>query len=190
MDEGEENIFDAFFVTSLLITSALDEGAISEDMAARLFDIRSLCLRIIKGETSFDDAFKGLYIQKGRVLFSLAEYNEKGIADGKTPSEYLESWQGGQLSEARCIEAGKTVASIERIFRLRGLRSVEFYDLAKLIVKVPVQFIYRKRNYFSVGYPSFEKDLFEALRIYDTIQEIRSGFTGLRMWAYFSTMGA
>jgi len=171
-DDSEEDLFDALFASSLLMTSALGEGSISEDMAAKLLDIRSLCQRIIKGDTTFEDSFKTSYIQKGRVFFALEEYNEKGIEDGKTPSEYLESWDREKISEARYIETGKTVSSMERIFRLRGLRNVDFFDLAKLIVKVPTQFIYRKKNYFSVGYATFEKDLFEALRIYNTMQKL------------------
>jgi hypothetical protein len=172
MDECEEYLFDAFFVTSLLITSALNEGSISEDLASRLLMTRNTCRSIIKGETSFDDAFKALFIQKGRALFALEEYNEKGIPDATTPSEFLESWSNEGINEDDCIEAGKIIASIERIFRLRGVRSVEFNDLAKLIVKVPTQYIYRKRNYFSVGSATFEKDLSEALNIYEVIRTL------------------
>jgi hypothetical protein len=170
--ECEEYLFDAFFVTSLLIGSALNEGSISEDLVSRLLKTRTTCRRIIKGETSFDDAFKPLFIQKGRALFALEEYNEKGIPDGQTPSEYLETWNGDGISEDDCIGAGKIVASIERIFRLRGLRSVEFNDVAKLVVKIPVQYIYRKRDYSSVGLATFEKDLFEALDIYNVIKAL------------------
>jgi hypothetical protein len=61
------------------------------------------------------------------------------------------------------------IDSMERIFRLRGLRYVDFSDLAKLIIKVPLRFIYRKRDYRGIGYATFEKDLFEALRIYNCI---------------------
>ena len=49
---------------------------------------------------------------------------------------------------------------------------MEFVDLANFIIKVPLRFIYRKRNYYSVGYARFERDLFEALRIYKGIQEL------------------
>jgi hypothetical protein len=172
IDSTGEDLFDAFFVTSLLITSALNEGSISEDLASRLLRTRGICRGIVKGETSFDDAFKGLFLKKGRELFALEEYNEKGIRDGKTPSEYLESWAGAGIKEADYIEAGKAVASIERIFRLRGLRSIDFNDLAKHIVKIPVQFIYMKRSILSVGSATFEKEIFEALRIYETIQSL------------------
>jgi hypothetical protein len=169
LDESSEDLFDAFFVSSLLMTSALSEGCVTEDMAARFMAIRDLCHRIIKGEVTLEDSFKGLYIQKGRISFALEEFKKKGITDGKTPSEFLESWDSEQESEALYIEAGKTIAAMERIFRLRNLTNVEFDDLAKLMVNVPVQFIFKKKNFYGVSCGTFEKDLHEALRIYDTM---------------------
>jgi hypothetical protein len=172
LDESTEDLFDAFFVSSLVMTSALSEGCISEDMAARMMAIRDLGHRVIKGEITLEDSFKELYIQKGRIFFALEEYNKKGITDGKTPSEFLESWDSGKISEARYIEAGKIVAAMERIFRLRNLTNVEFNDLAKLIVNVPVQFIYKKKSYYGVSCGTFEKDLSESLHIYNIIQNL------------------
>ena len=172
LDESTEDLFDAFFLSSLVMTSALSEGCISEDMAARLIAIRDLCHRIIKGKITLADSFKELYIQKGRIFFALEEYQEKGITNGKTPSEFLESWDGDQINETRYIESGKTVAAMERVFRLRNLINVEFDDLAKLIIKVPVQFIYKKRNCYGISCATFEKDLYEALKIYNMMKDL------------------
>ena len=172
IDAGDEDLLNAFFVGSLIMSSALDEGLISEDLAAQLLDVRTICQGIIKGETTFDDAFKEFDIQKGHIFFALEEFKKKGIADGKSPAEFLESWEGEHIKETRYIEAGRSVSSMERLFRLKGLRNVDFYDLAKLVVNVPVQFIYRKKNFFGVGYSTFEKDLLEALRIYNSFQKL------------------
>lgn len=182
LDESTEDLFDAFFVSSLIMTSALSEGFISEDMAARMMAIRDLGHRVIKGETTIKDSFKELYIQKGRIFFALEEYRKKGITGEKTPSEFLDSWHSDKVSEARYIQAGKIVAAMERIFRLRNLTNVEFNDLAKLIVNVPVQFIYKKKSYYGVSCSTFEKDLSGSLQIYSIIQnlpdEIRSFMLG------------
>jgi hypothetical protein len=59
------------------------------------------------------------------------------------------------------------IYAMERIFRLRGIKYVEFADLANLMVKVPLKYIYRKRNYSGIGYATFERELFEAQRIYN-----------------------
>ena len=49
---------------------------------------------------------------------------------------------------------------------------MDFSDLASLILKIPLKFIYLKKNYFGIGYATFEKDLFEALRLYNGIQRL------------------
>jgi len=61
---------------------------------------------------------------------------------------------------------------MERIFRLRGIRHVEFHDLANVMVKVPMKFIYKRRNFSSIGYATFERELFEALRIYNGLYRL------------------
>jgi len=55
---------------------------------------------------------------------------------------------------------------------LRGILHVEFHDLANVMVKVPMKFIYKKRNFSSIGYATFEKELFEALRIYNGLHRL------------------
>jgi len=172
LDESTEDLFDAFFVSSLIMTSALSEGCISEDMAARMIDVRDLAHRVIRGEITLEDSFRELYIQKGRIFFALEEYKKNGITGGQTPSEFLDSWDGSRIGGADYIESGKNVAAMERIFRLRNLTNVEFNDLAKLMVNVPVQFIYKKKSYYGVSCGTFEKDLSESLHIYNVMQDL------------------
>ncbi|MDB9823066.1 hypothetical protein OAC89_05125 [Deltaproteobacteria bacterium] len=172
IDTKDKDLFNAFFVSSLIMFSALGEGLILEDLASRLFEIRDLCLRIMEGETTFEDFFNKLYAQKGRLFYALENYYNKGIPMDRTPSEYLKSWETDESYEGDYNRAGMMVHSMERIFRLRGLRYVEFIDLIKLIIEVPLRFIYQKRNYEGIGYATFEKDLFEALRIYNSIQTL------------------
>jgi len=172
LKESTEDLFDTFFLSSLIMTSALSEGCISEDMAARLMSIRDLCHKIIKGEIALENSFKELYIKKGRLFFALEESGENGIPNGTTPSEFLESWHSDRIDEARYIETGKAIAAMERVFRLRNLINVEFDDLARLLVNVPVQFIYKKRSYYGISCGTFEKDLNEALYIYNTLKDL------------------
>ena len=169
IDTRDKDLFDAFFVSSLVMYSALGEDLILEDLASVLFEIRTLCHRIMDGRTSLDDFFAALYAQKGKFFYALEDFYSKGIPEGKTPTDYFESWTPGEPGETDYYGAGKMIDSMERIFRLRGLRYVDFSDLAKLIIKVPLRFIYRKRDYRGIGYATFEKDLFEALRIYNGI---------------------
>jgi len=48
------DLFNAFFLSSLVMISALGEDQILEDLANRLFIIKDLCFRIIKGETTLE----------------------------------------------------------------------------------------------------------------------------------------
>ncbi|MBW2104416.1 MAG: hypothetical protein JRH05_17640 [Deltaproteobacteria bacterium] len=61
---------------------------------------------------------------------------------------------------------------MERLFRLHGIRYVEFVDLVNLMVKVPLKFIYKKRKLSSIGYASYEREVYEAFRIYRTLQNL------------------
>ena len=40
------------------------------------------------------------------------------------------------------------------------------------MVKVPLRYIYKKKNYSGVGYATFEKELYEALRIYNGLEDL------------------
>jgi len=64
------------------------------------------------------------------------------------------------------------IFSLERIFKLRGLRYVDFSDLAQMIIQVPLKYIYQQKSYYSVGYATFEKDLYEALRVYNYLNKL------------------
>ncbi len=171
-DMGNKDFLNAFFVGSFIMFSALGEDLILEDLATRLFEVRRLCQMIIEGETSFEEHFKAVYRQKGRLFYILEEFQRKGLPQGTSPSEYMESWEGDESETKDFLKAGRMINSMERIFRLRGIRYVAFSDLASLIVKVPIKFIYQKRKYYGIGYATFERDLFEALRIYNCIQRL------------------
>jgi hypothetical protein len=127
---------------------------------------------IMDGKTSLEVLSEEICAQKGRFLYMLEEFYRKGIPRGTSPSEYMESWQEVEAHEGDYSRAGKKVVSMERVFRLRGLRYVEFIDVAKIILKVPLPYIYQKRDYHAIGYATFEKELLEASRIYNSIQKL------------------
>ena len=171
-DRSDKGLFDAFFISSIIMFSALGEDLIMEDLAANLFEMRNLCTRIMEGETDFEHYFNELYTQKGHLFHALEEFQKKGLPEGTTPWAYMKSWKGDSSSAGRIMKAGKLIHAMERIFRLRGIRYVDFSDLANLIVKVPLKFIFQKRNYSGIGYATFEKELFEALRMYNGIKRL------------------
>ncbi|MBW2609387.1 MAG: hypothetical protein JRC68_03465 [Deltaproteobacteria bacterium] len=172
IDIGDKELFDAFFVSSFVMCTALGEDLILEDLASRLFQIKTLCHMIIAGEITVGDHLEELYAQRGDLFYALEEYQKKGLPENMAPAEYLTSWERDESEKDSYIKAGRMIYSMERIFRLKGLRYIEFSDLANLIVKVPLRFIFQKRNYFGIGLATFEKEGFEALRIYNSVQRL------------------
>jgi len=175
IDFQDRDLFDAFFVTSFIMFSAMRVDLILEDLANRLFQLRSLSHRILEGETTLEDRLNEIYARRGRLYYALDAYGQKGLPEKITPAEYLKSWKGDESDEEHYVQAGRMIYAMERIFRLRGIRYVEFRDLANLLVKVPLKFIYKKRSYYGIGYSSFERELFEALRIYNGLRGLPEG---------------
>ncbi len=168
----DKDLFDAFFVFSFIMLCAIREDLILEDLAGRMFQTKKVCDRIINGENTLESHLDKIFIRKGRAFHAMQKCLSEGIPPDITPVDYLKSWDGEDIGKAEQISAGSMIFAMERIFRLRGIRYVEFLDLAYLLLKVPLKFIYRKRNFSSVGYATFEKELFEAFRIYNTIQHL------------------
>jgi len=172
VDFKDKDLLDAIFLISFIMMFAMEETLIIEDLATSLFQLRSLCHRLIDGETHPEDHMREIYLQKGRDHHALEAYRRSGLPEGMTPGRYLESFEGKEPERDAYVRSGAMIYAMDRIFRLRGIRHVEFHDLANVMVKVPMKFIYKKRNFYSIGYATFEKELFEALRIYNGLHRL------------------
>ncbi|HYQ60981.1 MAG TPA: hypothetical protein VEP29_08010, partial [Desulfatiglandales bacterium] len=172
VDFKDKDLLDAIFLGSFIMMFAMEEALIIEDLANRLFQLRNLCHRVIDGDTHPEDHMREIYLQKGRDYHALEAYRRSGLPEGMTPGRYLESYDEEEPDQEAYSRSGAMIYAMERIFRLRGIRHVEFRDLANVMVKVPMKFIYKKRNFSSIGYATFEKELFEALRIYNGLHRL------------------
>jgi len=168
----DDELFDAIFLSSLIMFLAAGEDLIMEDLATRLFQIRNLSHRIIAGETNPEDHMRELFAQKGHLFHALEAYRRDGLPSQMVAASYLESYRWQESERENYVQAGKMIYALERIFRLRGLRYVEFVDLANLMVEVPLKYVYRKRSYAGIGYATFERELFEALRIHNSLRDM------------------
>lgn len=171
VDIKDKDLFDAFFLSSFIMFSAMREDLIVEDLAARLFRLRDLCHRIMDGETTLEEHLSRDYAWKGHLHYALEAYEVTGLPTNTSPAKYFESWERDEKEKEKYIRAGRRIASLERIFRLKGIRYVEFPDLANFLIEVPLKFIYEKKKYYGIGYATFEKELFEALRIYRELKK-------------------
>ena len=168
----DKDLFDAFFIFSFILLCAIREDLVLEDLAGRLFQTRALFHRIIDGETTLDAYLHEVFQQRGELFYALEEYRLKGLPEGVTPADYLESSEKGGVEKEECVRSGKMVFALERLLRLRGIRYVGFIDLANLLLEVPLKYIYRRRKFSSIGYATFEKEIYEALRVYNTLQNL------------------
>lgn len=168
----DRDLFDAIFLSSFIMFYATGEELILEDLATRLFRFRTLCHRIMAGETNPEDHLGEVFVSKGRLFKALETYQREGRPEDTPSASYLESFPWQESERGRDAEAGKMIYALERVFRLRGIRYVEFADLAHYRVKIPLPYIYRKRRYYGIGYATFEKELFEALRLYNSLNQL------------------
>jgi hypothetical protein len=168
----DKEVFDAFFVLSFIMISSIREDLILEDLADRLFQIRALGLKILEGETTLDAQMEEMFLERGNLFFAVEAYQTEGLPEGVTLAKALPCEKMAAPEKSKCITAGKLLLAVERLFRLRGIRYVGFLDLANLMLKVPMKFIYKKRNFSSIGYATFEKEVYESFRLYNTLQNL------------------
>ncbi len=168
--QGSLELFDAFFLSAFIALSAVREGLILEDLASWLLQIRALCHGVLTGHLAFDSHLEETYCQLGSLFFALEAFLQHGLPEDVAPASYLVSERWEALDPTERLRAGKMIFATERIFRLWGNHYVGFFDLASLAVKVPLKFIYKRRRFSDIGYSSFEKEIFEASRIYSTLQ--------------------
>lgn len=169
----DKDLFDAFLITTFIMLSAIREDLMLEDLALWIFKTRAVCHSVIDGRTTLQEQLDRVVIKRGRLFYAIQQYQENGLPKSVTPSEYLALKDWGTIDRTKLLRAGRMILAMERIFRLRGIRYAEFQDLARLIIKVPLKYIHKKRRFHNVGFATFEKDVYEAFRIYKTLQSMQ-----------------
>ncbi len=168
----DKDLFDAFFIFSFIMLSSIRDDLILEDLAGQLFKTKAFCESILEGKTSFSERLDRIFMQRGVLVYALIQYKTTGLPKDISPSHYLksEAWKKPEKSE--CLRAGKMAFALERIFKLRGVRYVQYNDIVKLMIKIPPKYIYKEHKLSSIGYAAFEKEIFEAFRIYNTLKTL------------------
>jgi len=175
LSKRDKDLFDAFLITTFIMLSAIREDLMLEDLALWIFKTRTVCHGVIDGKTTLQKQLERVVMKRGKLFYAIRKYQQKGLPKGVTPSEYLASREWKSIDKDEQIRAGRMILATERIFRLRGIRYAEFRDLARLIMKVPLKYIHKKRRLHNVGFATFEKEVYEAFRIYKTLQSMQEG---------------
>ena len=171
----DKDLFDSFLIATFIMMGAIREDLMLEDLALWIFKTSAVCHGVIDGKTTLEKQLERVVLERGRLFYALEKYQHQGLPKGVTPSEYLADKTWKSLGRTRLLQAGKMILATERIFRLRGIRYAEFRDLARLMMKVPLRYIHKKRRFHNVGFATFEKEAYEAFRIYKTLQSMQEG---------------
>jgi hypothetical protein len=169
---GDDLVFEAFFLHSVLAAAAYREGLMVEDLLDRFLELRQVALLVIQGEVSWQTHMQREFLLIGQGL--LTETTEARA--GRGPLALFSEWDNGGGDDA-LRRKGEDVAAVERLFRLLGLADVNCVDIQMRILDMPVNFIYHKKGLKSTGSQKFEADLLEAETVCEAImaldQEIR-----------------
>jgi hypothetical protein len=169
LESGDRQLFDAFFLTSFIAFAAVREDLMIEDLAARLFLIRAVGHRVIGGKATLGSTLNDLYHEKGKLSYGLESRNEAGSSNQTSNADGPEETPVRNRDLSEYIGEGRRIFALERVFRLSGIRFVEFGDLCNLMGRVPLRYIYQNRGFASIGYATFEREVYEAFRIYNTL---------------------
>ena len=164
IEKKDQQLFDAFFIFSFIMLSAIREDLLLEDLAGKLFRIKEICDKIIAGEMTLMGYMNKLFSKKGALYLQVKEYLKKGMSSNQQKSN--------EEVRSNLVDMGKMIYALERILRLRGVRYVEFPELAKLLMDKPIKLIYAQKGFLSIGYSTFEKEMFETYRIYRTFYSL------------------
>ncbi|MGV8074612.1 MAG: hypothetical protein AB2L11_08665 [Syntrophobacteraceae bacterium] len=159
----DECLTDAFILHSILAASAVQEGLMISDLLDLFLSYRTLAVELIKENTTWPVRLREHFREKGEDIladFKLISSRDQvlitdshyfGIVDDDIDDEAL--WQGRQA------------AALERLFKLMGIPWVDYQDVQKFLLKIPVSFIYHKKKLKSVGASSFERDISAAQKL-------------------------
>ncbi|MEJ2428481.1 MAG: hypothetical protein P8075_06120 [Deltaproteobacteria bacterium] len=169
---GDELLFEAFFLHSVLAAAAYREGIMVEDLLDRFLNLRQLSLSIMRGEISWQSYIDNEFRAKGKTLLT-----EVDAAGSDQNALFLSSKWDSLKNDQGYRRKGEDAASIERLFRLLGIPEVSFADIQMKFLDMPISFIYHKKGLKSTGLDKFAEDLEHAIVAYQAFmrfdEEIR-----------------
>ncbi|MBW1982138.1 MAG: hypothetical protein JRJ12_13055 [Deltaproteobacteria bacterium] len=158
---GDELLFEAFFLHSVLAAAAYREGVLVEDVLDRFQRLRQAGLQVLRGELSWKSYVEHLIELKGRTLLTAAAQSE--FSDSRLFA--LPHWLQLPDDEAGRRTKGEDVAAVERLFRMVGLADVHFIDVQMHSLGMPLNFIYHKKGLKTTGLRKFESELGLAVKV-------------------------
>ncbi|MFH1033802.1 MAG: hypothetical protein V1806_04790 [Pseudomonadota bacterium] len=175
-------LVEALFILAVICTAAREEGFLSEDILERLFNLQDTVRRLSHQGVSAKAAHLEEIEGHARQHLAFQRYLEVQRQEAPVAGlrHLLETTQLPLEEPERqnLLEQGRRDAGLDRLLKLRGLYFIDALDLMMLRSGVPVPFIYRQKGLRSLGITHFERDLYEALRLYRGLLSLPEEYQG------------
>ncbi|MCB2186918.1 MAG: hypothetical protein KQJ78_10900 [Deltaproteobacteria bacterium] len=162
-------LVEALFLLAVILAAARREGHLSEDYLERFLGLLKLIRNLALKGKSAQEAQEEHILGFARQHLAFQHYQD--IQNGEAPTASLRHLldttrlpEGPEGEE--CLAAGRRLAGLDRLLKLRGLLMVTALDILMLEHRVPVPYIYRLKNLRSMGLTHYERDLYEGRRLY------------------------
>ncbi|MBF0498008.1 MAG: hypothetical protein HQK58_15770, partial [Deltaproteobacteria bacterium] len=148
-EKNDRLLWDLLFIHSIITTAAIKEEILTEDTLNTFFQIYRAGVLVLEGVTDWH---------------RMQEVRFKRLA-ANIPEKFIDEVGGPE-------SVGRTVAVWERFLKISSLGHISYQDIIAHRTDTPPVYIYRKKNLKSVGKNTFEKDLYEAVRISNILRAL------------------
>ena len=159
-EAGDEDLFDAFFIHNLVAIAAIRQEAVTEDLMDRLLELRNQALSVIRGQTDWRSLVAEQREAEQSRLSALIN-KPRPLASEEVLPGRASCHLGGDLAGA----AARTVAGLQRLYRLHGMWFLTVEAVLLFSRKVSLVQIQRRLGLASIGQANLERSLYEVLRL-------------------------
>ena len=174
LDWGDPLMVEGLFILSIVFAASRREGLLSEDLLERFFTLLRRSRNLSLLSLSAKDAMAADITEHARKALAMDQYRD--LQNSQAPSvglrHLLESARLPEEAKEEWRERGRREAGVTRLFALRGLSMTSALDVRLARSQVPVAFIYRLKGLRSVSLGHFQRDLFEAKRLYRGLEKM------------------
>ena len=174
LDWGDPLLVEALFILAIVFAASRREGFLSEDLLERFFTLLRRARNLSLLSLSARDAMAADLTEHARKALAMDQYRD--LQGSQAPSvglrHLLESARLPESEQEKWQKRGRREAGVTRLFALRGLSMISALDVHLARAQVPVAFIYRLKGLRSVSLVHFQRDLYEAKRLYGGLEKL------------------
>ena len=174
LEWGDPLMVEGLFILGVVFAAGRREGLLSEDLLERFFNLLRRTRNLSLLSLTAKDAMSADITEHARKALAMDQYRD--LQNSQAPSvglrHLLESARLPEKEMERWQKRGREETGITRLFALRGLSMISALDVHLAEAQVPVAFIYRLKGLRSASQVHFQRDLFEARRVYGGLEKM------------------